>query len=237
MEVTMSATDPRTATDGPGTGVVDMKLEVVVIPVADVDRAKAFYTGLGWREDADVPLSDDYRVVQLTAPGSPASIIFGTGVTSAGPGSVDSLVLVVDDIEAARAALVARGADVSEVFHDETGVFHHAGTAGRVAGPAPEHSSYGSWASFSDPDGNGWMVQEITSRLPGRVTQTDVGRLAELLLDTAQHHDGFEKATDPHNWWDWYAPYLNARLNGSTPEQATAAADEYMKETRGVVRR
>jgi catechol 2,3-dioxygenase-like lactoylglutathione lyase family enzyme len=237
MEVTMSATDATTATDGPGTSVVDMKLEVVVIPVADVDRAKAFYKGLGWREDADVPLSDDYRVVQLTAPGSPASIIFGTGVTSAEPGSVDSLVLVVDDIEAARAALVAHGADVSEVFHDETGVFHHAGTAGRVAGPAPERSSYGSWASFRDPDGNVWMLQEITTRLPGRVTQTDVGRLSELLLDTAQHHDGFEKATPPHDWWDWYAPYLDARLNGKTPDQATAAADLYMKETRGIVRR
>jgi catechol 2,3-dioxygenase-like lactoylglutathione lyase family enzyme len=216
---------------------VDTKLEVVVIPVADVDRAKAFYTGLGWREDADVPLSDDYRVVQLTPPGSPASVIFGTGVTSAAPGSVDSLVLVVDDVQAARAELVARGADVSEVFHDETGVFHHAGTAGRVPGPAPERDSYGSWASFSDPDGNVWMLQEITTRLPGRVTQTDIGRLAGLLLDTAEHHDSFEKASPPHDWWDWYAPYLDARLNGKTPEQATAAADEYMKQTRGVVRR
>ncbi|MGE5289010.1 MAG: VOC family protein [Micromonosporaceae bacterium] len=136
--------------------VVDMKLEVVVVPVVGVDRAKAFYKALGWREDADYAGGADFRVVQLTPPGSACSIIFGTGVTSAAPGSVQGLHLVVTDIEAARAELAACGAEMSEVFHDAGGVFHHAGAVGRVAGAAPDHRSYGSFASFSDPDGNGW---------------------------------------------------------------------------------
>jgi catechol 2,3-dioxygenase-like lactoylglutathione lyase family enzyme len=145
-----------------------MKLEVVVVPVSDVDKAKAFYQGLGWRLDADFAKSEDFRVVQLTPPGSPASIIFGTGLTSAAPGSADGLQLVVDDIDAARAELASRGAEVSEVFHDAGGVFHHGGADGRATGPAPDHQSYGSFVSFSDPDGNGWYLQEITTRLPGR---------------------------------------------------------------------
>jgi catechol 2,3-dioxygenase-like lactoylglutathione lyase family enzyme len=153
---------------GGGAEVVDMKLEVVVVPVADVDRAKDFYEALGWRKDADFAAGADFRVVQLTPPGSQCSIIFGTGVTSAAPGSAQGLQLTVTDIEAARAELAGRGAEVSEVFHDAGGVFHHAGTEGRVAGPAPDHKSYGSFASFSDPDGNGWQLQEITTRLPGR---------------------------------------------------------------------
>jgi catechol 2,3-dioxygenase-like lactoylglutathione lyase family enzyme len=148
--------------------VVDMRLEVVVVPVADVDRAKDFYQALGWREDADFAGGADFRVVQLTPPGSACSVIFGTGVTSAAPGSAQGLQLTVTDIGAARAELSGRGAEVSEVFHDAGGVFHHAGTEGRVAGPAPDHQSYGSFASFSDPDGNGWLLQEITTRLPGR---------------------------------------------------------------------
>ena len=147
---------------------MDMRLEVVVVPVADVDRAKDFYKALGWREDADYASDAEFRVVQLTPPGSPCSIIFGTGITSAAPGSAQGLHLVVSDIDAARAELAACGAEVSEVFHDVGGVFHHAGTTGRVAGPAPEHRSYGSFASFSDPDGNGWLIQEIRTRLPGR---------------------------------------------------------------------
>ena len=147
---------------------MDMKLEVVVLPVADVDRAKDFYKSLGWRLDADFAKSEDFRVVQLTPPGSPASIIFGTGVSSAAPGSADGLQLVVDDIDAARAELAGHGAEVSEVFHDESGIFHHAGTTARVTGPAPDHASYGSFISFADPDGNGWFVQEVTTRLPGR---------------------------------------------------------------------
>jgi catechol 2,3-dioxygenase-like lactoylglutathione lyase family enzyme len=147
---------------------MEMRLEVVVVPVSDVDKAKAFYQALGWRLDADFAKSEDFRVVQLTPPGSPASIIFGTGVTSAAPGSADGLQLVVDDIDAARAELASHGADVSEVFHDAGGVFHHGGAQGRATGPAPDHQSYGSFVSFSDPDGNGWFVQEVTTRLPGR---------------------------------------------------------------------
>lgn len=147
---------------------MDYKLEVVVVPVADVDRAKNFYKALGWREDADYAAGADFRVMQLTPPGSSCSIIFGTGITSAAPGSTDGLQLVVTDIDAARAELVSRGVEVSEVFHDAGGIFHHAGTEARAAGPAPDHTSYGSFASFSDPDGNGWFLQEITTRLPGR---------------------------------------------------------------------
>ncbi|MEU2159922.1 VOC family protein [Streptomyces chengbuensis] len=147
---------------------MDMKLEVVVIPVADVDRAKTFYQALGWREDADFPTDDGFRVVQMTPPGSPCSVIFGTGVSDSAPGSAQGLHLVVSDIEAARAELVERGVDAVEVFHDAAGVFHRAGTANRVPGPDPERRSYSSFASFSDPDGNGWIVQEVTERLPGR---------------------------------------------------------------------
>jgi catechol 2,3-dioxygenase-like lactoylglutathione lyase family enzyme len=145
-----------------------MKLEVVLLPVTDVDRAKEFYEKLGWRLDANFIISDDFSIVQLTPPGSACSIIFGTGLTSAEPGSVQGLQLVVTDIEAARAELTGRGVDVSEVFHDAGGVFHHAGTEGRVTGRAPDNQSYGSFASFDDPDGNGWLLQEVTERLPGR---------------------------------------------------------------------
>jgi catechol 2,3-dioxygenase-like lactoylglutathione lyase family enzyme len=147
---------------------MEMHLEVVVVPVADVDRAKDFYQGLGWRLDADFASSPDFRVVQLTPPGSACSVIFGTGVTGAEPGSLDGPILVVSDIAKARDEIAAHGVQVSEVFHDEGGVFHHAGTAGRVPGPAPDGQSYGSFASFSDPDGNQWMLQQITTRLPGR---------------------------------------------------------------------
>jgi catechol 2,3-dioxygenase-like lactoylglutathione lyase family enzyme len=146
----------------------EMKLEVVVLPVSDVDRAKGFYESLGWRLDADLAVDEGYRVVQLTPPGSACSIIFGTGVTSAPAGSFEGLQLTVYDIDEARADLIARGVEVSETFHDVTGIFHHAGTGGRASGPAPEHASYGSFAAFSDPDGNGWLLQEIKKRLPGR---------------------------------------------------------------------
>jgi catechol 2,3-dioxygenase-like lactoylglutathione lyase family enzyme len=146
----------------------EVKLEVVVLPVSDVERAKRFYEGLGWRLDADLTVDEGYRVVQLTPPGSACSIIFGQGVTSAPPGSFEGLQLTVYDIEQARADLLGRGVEVSEPFHDATGVFHHAGGGERVGGPAPEHADYGSFASFSDPDGNGWLLQEIKTRLPGR---------------------------------------------------------------------
>jgi catechol 2,3-dioxygenase-like lactoylglutathione lyase family enzyme len=146
----------------------EVKLEVVVVPVSDVDRAKRFYAGLGWRLDADLAVDDGYRVVQLTPPGSACSIIFGEGVTSAPPGSSEGLQLSVYDIDEARADLVGRGVEVSEPFHDVTGIFHHAGSNGRVNGAAPAHADYGSFVAFSDPDGNGWLLQEIKTRLPGR---------------------------------------------------------------------
>ena len=163
---TMQTESERTS-EAPEPETVEMKLEVVVVPVSDVDRAKRFYGGLGWRLDADFATGEDFRVIQFTPPGSQASIIFGTGVTSAEPGSIEALQLTVYDIEAARDALVARGVDV-EVFHDAGGVFHHAGTEARVPGPDPGRADYGTFASFSDPDGNGWLLQEIKTRLPGR---------------------------------------------------------------------
>lgn len=224
----------ETATEVPGTGAVDMKLEIVELPVADVDRAKAFYESLSWRLDADFATGEDFRVVQMTPPGSPTAVIFGTGITDAAPGSVESLVLVVDDIQAARSAVADRGVDVSEVFHDADGVYHRAGTTNRTPGPDPERRSYSSWASFQDPDGNRWLMQEITTRLPGRVAEVDDDTLADLLHETALHHDRFEKAAPPHDWWDWYARYLSARQQGSTPAQADAAADLYMKDVRGI---
>lgn len=147
---------------------MDFKLEVVVIPVTDVDRAMAFYRQLQFRLDADFSGKDGLRVVQLTPPGSECSIIFGDRLSTALPGSVQGLHLVVFDIEAARAELVARGADVSEIFHDAGGIFHHAGTEARIPGLSPDASSYGSFASFSDPDGNGWVLQQIQQRAPGR---------------------------------------------------------------------
>ena len=156
------------ATRVPTAGMVDTNLEVVVIPVSDVERAKRFYTSLGWRLDADFARGNDWRVVQFTPPGSTASIIFGRDVTDAAPGSTEGLLLVVDDIEAARAELVGRGVDVSPVFHDAGGIFYHAGQTDRVPGPDPKRGSYASFASFSDPDGNGWVLQEVTTRLPGR---------------------------------------------------------------------
>ena len=202
------------ATRANGAASMDMKLEVVLLPVSDVDRAKQFYEGLGWRLDADFPVGDDFRVVQLTPPGSDAAIIFGDGVTSAAPGSVDGLQLVVSDIEAARAELAGRGVDVSEVFHDAGGVFHHAGTEARVPGPAPQRGSYGSFVSFGDPDGNGWILQEVTARLPGRVAgQTTYGSASDLsqaLGRAALAHGELEKRTGEHDeqWPDWYAEYM-----------------------------
>ena len=194
---------------------VDMRLEVVVLPVSDVDRARDFYQALGWRLDADFPVEEGFRVVQLTPPGSACSVIFGTGVTAAAPGSAQGLQLVVSDIEVARAELASRGAQVSDVFHDATGIFHHAGEQARVTGPAQDHASYGSWASFSDPDGNSWYVQEISTRLPGRETSPlavfdSVAGLAAALRRAAAAHGKHEEETgqaDP-NWPDWYAQYM-----------------------------
>jgi catechol 2,3-dioxygenase-like lactoylglutathione lyase family enzyme len=145
----------------------DMTLEVVVVPVSDVDRAKRFYGDLGWRLDLDYAKGGDFRVIQFTPPGSGCSIIFGTNVTPAAPGSLQGLHLIVSDIAAARDALIARGVAVSGLFHEDGGVFHHGGAAARVSGPNPHRFSYASFATFSDPDGNGWFLQEVTARLPG----------------------------------------------------------------------
>jgi catechol 2,3-dioxygenase-like lactoylglutathione lyase family enzyme len=211
-----------------------MKLEVVVIGVSDVARAKAFYENLGWRLDADFA-TGDFRVVQVTPHNSETSIIFGKGVTSAKPGSADSLVLAVDDIAAARDDLVARGVKVSEVFHYAGGLFNNAVENPRVTGRDPQGRSYYSFASFEDPDGNEWLLQEIHSRLPGRewketrTQATDVVTLAELLRETEERHGHYEKTHAKHHWWDWYAPYLSARQNGSSPEAAAAAADRHME--------
>ena len=214
---------------------VDTKLEVVVLGVSDVDRAKAFYQNLGWRLDADFAKGDDFRVVQLTPHNSDASIIFGKGITSPKPGSAASLTLVVDDIDAARDDLSARGVNVSEVFHYAGGVFQ-AGKNARVGGRDPQGRSYLSFASFEDPDGNGWLLQEIKTRLPGREWKSaqarapEVATLARLLRETSEHHGHYENTHAEHHWWDWYAPYLSERQNGSGPLEAAAAADRYMAE-------
>jgi catechol 2,3-dioxygenase-like lactoylglutathione lyase family enzyme len=160
-------TSSEGATGSPPVKAGEVRLEVVVVPVSDVDRGKSFYETLGWRLDADLAVDDGYRWVQRTPPGSGCSIIFGQGVTSAPPGSFEGLHLVVYDIDQARADLVGRGVDISEPFHDVTGIFHHAGTEGRLSGSAPGHADYGSFAAFSDPDGNSWLLQEIKTRLPG----------------------------------------------------------------------
>jgi catechol 2,3-dioxygenase-like lactoylglutathione lyase family enzyme len=213
---------------------IDMKLEVVLLGVPDVDRAKAFYENLGWRLDIDIA-NGDFRGVQMTPHNSEASIIFGKGTNLAKPGSVN-LVLAVDDMDAARSDLVARGLNVSEVFHFAAGPFNDTVKNARVPGRDPEGRSYFSFASFQDPDGNSWLLQEITTRLPGREWKskrawaTDVATLADLLHETAEYHDEYEKTHGQHNWWDWYAPYLSARQNGSSPDEASAVADRYMLE-------
>jgi catechol 2,3-dioxygenase-like lactoylglutathione lyase family enzyme len=202
-----------------GAGTLDMKLEVIVIPVADVDRAKQFYGGLGWRLDADFAFNDGFRVIQFTPPGSQTSVIFGTNVTAAAPGSAKGLYLVVSDIEAACKELRSRGVKISEPFHGGGDV--HAGSdephlfgSVRIGGPDPERRSYLSLASFSDLDGNGWMLQEITARLPGRVeantTFTTTTELAAALRRAAAAHGEHEKRTGGHdvNWPDWYAEYI-----------------------------
>lgn len=174
-------TQGESAIGTPRAATFDMSLELVVIPVSDVDRAKRFYGDLGWRLDLDFKSGDDYRVIQFTPPGSACSVIFGKNVTSAAPGSSHDLYLIVSDIELARNELLRRGAAVSELFHDPGGVFHHAVGKGHVAGPNPERRSYATFASFSYPDGNGWLLQEITARLSGDVKIGDPRFTAEVL--------------------------------------------------------
>jgi catechol 2,3-dioxygenase-like lactoylglutathione lyase family enzyme len=201
---------------------LDMKLEVVVVPVSDVDRAKEFYGTLGWRLDADVAAGDDFRLVQLTPPGSGCSVQFGTNLTSATPGSAQSLYLIVSDAQAARDELFARGVEVSEVFHEGTrgARFQHA-TNGRLSGPAPDRGSYRSFVSFSDPDGNGWLFQEVTTRLPGRIDSAatsfaSANELASALRRASAAHGEHEERTGEAdlNWPDWYAEYMVAEQAG-----------------------
>jgi catechol 2,3-dioxygenase-like lactoylglutathione lyase family enzyme len=201
---------------------VDMKLEAVVIPVGDVDRAKQFYAGLGWRLDADFAFDNGFRILQFTPPGSGCSVQFGTKVTSAAPGSAEGLYLVVSDIEAARKDLVAHGAEVSEVFHPGTpgAQFQPDGTSGRASGLAPDHASYSSFATFKDVDGNRWLLQEIRSRLPGRVTgettYASVNDLANAMRRAEAAHGEHEKRLGKRdeNWPDWYAEYMIREQSG-----------------------
>ena len=221
----MSATQtsPAHATATPGPATVDLKLEVVVIPVSDVDRSKRFYEGLGWRLDADFAAGENWRVVQFTPPGSPCSIHFGKGITTAAPGSIKNLYLVVSDIEAARGELGARGADVS-------GPFHFAGFGGApVPGPDPNGGSYTTLATFSDPDGNSYLLQEIKTRLPGRgLSSPDVASLIALLKEAETGHGSYEPTAPKHHWADWYAAYIVAREHGKTPEDAVKDAGLHM---------
>jgi catechol 2,3-dioxygenase-like lactoylglutathione lyase family enzyme len=190
---------------------IDMKLEVVVIPVSDIDRAKRFYESLGWRMDADITSGDGSRVVQLTPHGSPCSIHLrqrsSENARSAGTW------LIVPDIVAARAELIGKGANVSDAFHFAAG-------RGRVSGPDPDGKSYNSFAAFSDPDGNSWLIQEIKSRLPGRGLSLDVATLTELLRETENHHGAYEPTAPKHHWSTWYAAYIVARIQGKTAEEA-----------------
>ena len=215
------STNPVRSID-PGVTSVAMKFEAVVIPVSDVDRAKEFYTKLGWRLDADFRFDNGFRVVQFTPPGSGCSVQFGTKITTAVPGSAHGLYLIVSDVAAARNEVVARGVEVSEVFHAGTpGAQFQADGSGRISGPAPVHATYSSFATFRDPDGNGWLFQEVTTRLPGRgLSNLDVATLTELLQEAEKHHGEYEPTAPKHHWSDWYAAYIVARQDGKTPEEA-----------------
>jgi catechol 2,3-dioxygenase-like lactoylglutathione lyase family enzyme len=223
----MTTAPMTSATDAGGVATLPQRFEVTTLPVADVDRAKAFYLRLGWRLDIDFKPSPDTRGVQFTPPGSQASIQFGEGTTNmAGP--LQALLLVVDDIEVARDDLVGRGADVEEIWHPDP-------AKGKVAGVDPQRRSYFSRAAFADPDGNTWVLQEVTERLAGRVETPDSAARAELLNETAIHHGDFEAVAPPHDWWDWYAAYMDARESGSTSDQAVELAGRYMADVKGVV--
>jgi catechol 2,3-dioxygenase-like lactoylglutathione lyase family enzyme len=206
---------------------VDLKLEVVVIPVSDVDHAKRFYEGLGWRLDADFIAGDNWRGVQFTPPGSPCSIHFGKGITTAAPGSSKNLYLVVSDMEAARAELNDRGANVSAAFH-----FNDFGEP-PTPGPDPKGASYRTYATFSDPDGNSWLLQEVKMRLPGRgLSSPDVATLTELLRETEMRHGGYEPTAPKHHWSEWYAAYIVAREQGKTPDEAATNARRHIEGSR-----
>jgi catechol 2,3-dioxygenase-like lactoylglutathione lyase family enzyme len=223
--MTSADADSDSTREGRSAQGVDMALEVVTLPVSDVDRAKRFYQSLGWRLDIDLAVGDAVRSIQFTPPHSPCSIHFGKGLTAVEPGSVDRLILTVKDIDAARADLISRGVEVSEVVENRPPGFDSPGR------------SYFALASFKDPDGNGWLLQEVTARLPGREwsSDMDVAALADLLHETAERHGSFEAVARPHDWWDWYAAYAKARENGSTRDEAAAAAGRYMAEVKNVV--
>lgn len=221
----------------PRTETLATRFEVAILPVSDVERAKVFYERLGWRLDGDGG-GGDFRLIQMTPPGSNCSIIFGKGVTDAEPGSIDRFLLAVDDIDAARQQLVERGADVGEVFHDAEGgpiAGFHAGIEGRAPGRDPKGVTYASYATVSDPDGNVWMLQEITTRMPRRVEALDPAALSDLLHEASEHHGAYEALAPPHDWWDWYAAYMEARQRGNGPEDSEAAADQYMADAKQVV--
>jgi catechol 2,3-dioxygenase-like lactoylglutathione lyase family enzyme len=225
----MSTNEVR-SNDAASVARVDTKLEIVVIPVSDIDRAKEFYGRLGWRLDADYDNGADFRVIQFTPPGSACSVIFGKNVTAAAPGSAQGLYLIVSDIATARNEMLRRGVEISDAFHDAGGVYSgpdepYLFGRRRVSGPDPEHRSYRSFASFHDPDGNGWLVQEITTRIPGRVagdtTSTSATDLSQALRRAAAAHGQHEARTgqaDP-NWPDWYAEYMVREQSGEEPPQ------------------
>jgi catechol 2,3-dioxygenase-like lactoylglutathione lyase family enzyme len=227
MSSTQVSTEQQQA-DGVSTAtIVDLKLEVVVIPVSDVDRAKHFYERLGWRLDANFAAGESWRAVQFTPPGSPCSIQFGKGLTPAAPGSFKNLYLVVSDMEAARRDLIGRGADVSPAFH------FTAFGAPPSPGPDPNGGSYMTFASFSDPDGNTWLLQEIKTRLDGRgISSRDVAALTELLRETEMHHGEYEPTAPKHHWSGWYAAYIVARERGRTSEEAAKDARVHIERPR-----
>jgi catechol 2,3-dioxygenase-like lactoylglutathione lyase family enzyme len=218
------------ATKVPIAPTVEENLEVIVIPVSDVDRAKRFYGGLDWRLDADLAPRESWRVVQFTPPGSMCSIQFGKGMTAAAPGSFKGLFLVVTDIGAARAELIRHGADVSEVFHVDG--LDVSSTKGRETGPDPQGRSYFSYASFNDPDGNGWVLQEVKTRLPGRGFGVDVATLTTLLREAEQHHGAYEPTAPKHHWSIFYASYIVARERGRAPEEAARVGARHVEESR-----
>ena len=219
-------TSNERATDTPSPAMVDLKLEVVAIPVSDIDRAKAFYEGLGWTLDADFMIGKDFRAVQLTPPGSQCSIHLSP---TAAPGSAQGMFLVISDIEAARKELIAHGVDVSEVFHFD-------GDHRVAPGPGPKGQSYTSYASFSDPDGNRWVLQEVNTRLPGRGLSWDLATLTELLREAENGHGVHEASLPKHHWSAWYAAYIVARERGKTPDDAAKSAGLHIEHTTAGVR-
>ena len=214
MSSTPASTERQPALGIRPTATVDLKLEAIPIPVSDVDRARAFYEGLGWRLDADFMVGKDFRAVQLTPPGSPCSIHLNT---TAVPGSAQGMFLVVSDIDAARRELIAHGVDVSEVFHFD-------GEHRPVPGADPKMPSYGTYAQFSDLDGNRWVLQQVTTRLPGRGLSLDVGSLTELFQETEKRHGAYEPTAPKHHWSGWYAAYVVARERGKTADEAAREA-------------